>query len=416
MALPVRRRAVLLIVGVVLLVTWMVRRSAVGQSPPPPAPTRAPSLEGDALARFPLHGFHELQLANPAAAHQEWVGKHPGFPNVFDARSPAFVFNQCASDAEMAAIQLRMVTDKRASCAPETGHCKCPDNLLFDGEKCIPRGKQWADTVATLQGKWIEIPFVRENYVMERMDRTGVDVRSLPELSTVQWPSSNQVRTTFLASLSDAALVHLWKALAADDTFTMYYASVFRGKRVLDIGSGFARQSMRFALFGAEVWFVDVAESNVALLRRIADAMGVGANVHTASFSSIANLKEKLANAGMFDAVTAFGSMHHAPSEIIHEEVQVLTEHLKVGGRWLQLAYGLGMWDYYKYALFTRFGASTDVGDGQSEATPWAEWYSTGKLFSVFRPSRFVQLWCGQVTFEFVWFDLVYLGREGTQG
>lgn len=36
----------------------------------------------------------------------------------------------------------------------------------------------------------------------------------------------------------------------------MYYASIFRGKKILDVGSGFARRSLRFAFFGAEVWFL----------------------------------------------------------------------------------------------------------------------------------------------------------------
>lgn len=157
---------------------------------------------------------------------------------------------------------------------------------------------------------------------------------------------------------------------------------------------------------------MDVAESNVNLLLRMAKAMGIQDNIRTISFSSIADLEDKLSGTGMYDVITAFGSMHHAPSEIIHEEVQILTSHLKVGGRWLQLAYGKGMWEIYNYALFTKLGASTDAGDGKSAVTPWAEWYSTGKLFSVFRPSRFAQLWCGQVTKEFIWFDLVYLGRE----
>lgn len=70
------------------------------------------------------------------------------------------------------------------------------------------------------------------------------------------------------------------------------------------------------------------------------------------------------------------------------------------------------MWKFYKYALFTQFGTFTDRGDGNTPPTPWAEWYHTRKLLSVFAPARFVQNWCGVVSFQFVWFDLVYLGKD----
>src|SRR3990167_7285842 len=136
----------------------------------------------------------------------------------------------------MAALQISRVRDARARCDVETGHCRCGGELIFDGAKCIERGEQWKDVGVTLVGKWSEIPFVQENYILGEMQRRGVDVKSLPE------DDASQVRTTFLSTLPDSTLIHLWKRLAPDDTFSMYYASIFRGKRILDIGSGFGRQ------------------------------------------------------------------------------------------------------------------------------------------------------------------------------
>jgi hypothetical protein len=40
----------------------------------------------------------------------------------------------------------------------------------------------------------------------------------------------------------------------------------------------------------------------------------------------------------------AMGSIHNAPVEVMKPEYQELLRHLKVGGRWLQLAYPKSLW------------------------------------------------------------------------
>ncbi len=47
------------------------------------------------------------------------------------------------------------------------------------------------------------------------------------------------------------------------------YADGMRGKKVMDIGSGFGVDSITFAQHGAKLTFVDLVESNLKVLQRL---------------------------------------------------------------------------------------------------------------------------------------------------
>jgi ubiquinone/menaquinone biosynthesis C-methylase UbiE len=46
-------------------------------------------------------------------------------------------------------------------------------------------------------------------------------------------------------------------------------------RRVIDIGSGIARQTLQFAIHGASVTFVDIVKDNLEVIRRVARSKGV---------------------------------------------------------------------------------------------------------------------------------------------
>src|SRR5712671_2594457 len=85
-------------------------------------------------------------------------------------------------------------------------------------------------------------------------------------------------KTTNLMELSDNALVGEWEAARADITtgaefahrgwYHALYAPGMRGKKVMDVGSGFGVDSITFAQHGAKVTFVDLVESNLKVLER----------------------------------------------------------------------------------------------------------------------------------------------------
>jgi SAM-dependent methyltransferase len=205
-----------------------------------------------------------------------------------------------------------------------------------------------------------------------------------------------QVMSGKLQALSNEELVNLWQGATTDDTFTMYYASILTGKSFIDIGSGLARQTLQFVLHGAYGTFVDIVESNLEIVRRVAVSLGVGHRVSTILFVSLPQLQSELGDE-MFDAVCAFGSLHHTPREIIQEQSRLLRDHLKPGGLWIQLALvfspshpnllapplhtaASSLFCRYPISRFTaalsnQYQTFDDGGwGGDNDHTPWAEW------------------------------------------
>ena len=107
---------------------------------------------------------------------------------------------------------------------------------------------------------------------------------------------------------------------------------------------------------------MDIVRDNLEVIRRVAKSRGVEdrvcatvpvilqvythathsharpPQVKTIYIESIADMQRAL-EGKVFDAVCAFGSMHHAPREFIQKQVRLLRDHLAPGGLWVQLAY-----------------------------------------------------------------------------
>ena len=103
-----------------------------------------------------------------------------------------------------------------------------------------------------------------------------------------------------------------------------------------------------------------------------------------------------------FDVVTAVGSLHNAPFDVMKHEVAELVRHLKVGGRWLQLAYPKARWEREGMPPFEKWGTLTD-----GEGTPYCEWYDMEKLLRLLKPADFEPLFHYEWhNHDFNWFDL----------
>lgn len=113
------------------------------------------------------------------------------------------------------------------------------------------KANDWQKPFETLRDKWGEVPTTR----------------------------SGRRRTTDLLRLSDEELLAEWMTSREDITtgsqfshrgwYHMLYADSMRGKKVLDVGSGFAIDGITFAQHGAKVTFVDLVESNLLVARRL---------------------------------------------------------------------------------------------------------------------------------------------------
>jgi SAM-dependent methyltransferase len=244
--------------------------------------------------------------------------------------------------------------------------------------------RRWDSPFETLREKWVEVP----------VSRYG------------------RVRTAELAGLPDSELLALWQASRADLTagvqfghrgwYHLLYREFMRGKKVLDVGSGLAIDSVTFAQYGAGMTFLDLAESNLAVVRRVCSQLGL-TQVRFVLLQDLASLDALDTD---YDVIMAMGSLHHAPQSIIRPEVERLLRHLKVGGRWLQLAYPESRWIREGRRPFDQWGGSTD-GDN----TPWAEWYDLPKLLALLAPASFEVVLCQEFNNgNFIWFDLLKTG------
>ena len=95
---------------------------------------------------------------------------------------------------------------------------------MFDGHKCDKTAKWESEqaAVATLSNKWTEVPATREEY-------RGADI-----VVTRADPTQDRADTLAMANWTDERVFHFWKGAAPWDTFTLFYASIFRGKQVAE--------------------------------------------------------------------------------------------------------------------------------------------------------------------------------------
>jgi SAM-dependent methyltransferase len=182
------------------------------------------------------------------------------------------------------------------------------------------------------------------------------------------------------------------------------YGDTFRGRRVLELGSGLGFDGIRFARQGASWTFADIVADNLAVIRRVAALKGLT----EVAFHLIGDDLSFDALPPGFDAIWVFGSIHHVPFEIARREALAALERLKPGGRWLELVYPRERWLREGAPPFEQWGRLTD-----GERTPWAEWHDIEKVRQRLFPAPFRTV----LDFEFCsnnyrWLDLEYAGER----
>ena len=224
----------------------------------------------------------------------------------------------------------------------------------------------------------------------------------------VPFGAMDRVHSSELLQATDEALLKNWweghRQSSAGDAFSVrggyqtIYRDVFRGKRILDFGCGLAIDTLLYAQSGAIVTFVDLVRSNVEVVRRLSEAMGLSGNgfCYMEDLSSLDDLPND------FDFIYCRGSLMHAPLEVTRREAQALLRHLKIGGRWIELAYPKSRWEREGRLPFPLWGEKTDGG------APWMEWHDLAKVREYLAPSSFEVVM--QMEFhggDFNWFDLI---------
>jgi SAM-dependent methyltransferase len=214
-------------------------------------------------------------------------------------------------------------------------------------------------------------------------------------------------KTADLLKLDDARLKSMWIDTHREATrgpgyqargwYQDLYVDVLRGKKVLDVGSGLGIDGITFAKAGATMTYLDIAASNLDLLRRLCGIFDI-----SASFFCLEDLESLNQLPADFDVIWCQGSMLHVPFEFSRREAQRLLQHLRVGGRWIELAYPRERWHRDGAPPFDQWGKYTD-----GAATPWAQWYDLPTLIARLEPAKFdVVLSFNFHNDDFIWFDL----------
>src|SRR5256884_7798345 len=115
----------------------------------------------------------------------------------------------------------------------------------------------WQKPYETLRTKWVEVPITNWEILSTE------ELLALPDDELLaKWEKSRRTLTTSVE----------WDHRGWYHTL---YADSMRGKKVLDIGSGFGVDSITFAQHGARMTFVDLVETNLKVLQRLCKILGL---------------------------------------------------------------------------------------------------------------------------------------------
>jgi hypothetical protein len=141
---------------------------------------------------------------------------------------------------------------------------------------------------------------------------------------------------------------------------------------------------------------VDIVPNNLAIVRRMAGIFGL----HNCRFHFLEDFETLAALDSDYDVIWAWGSLINAPYEFTKIECEHLLKHLRIGGRWMELAYPEIRWRREGRLPFHRWGDKTDGG------APWIEWKDRDKLLALLAPAQFnVVLAFDFHNSDFNWFD-----------
>ena len=245
--------------------------------------------------------------------------------------------------------------------------------------------KVWDSPYSTLRKKWVEVPTNRQGR-SSTIDLVEYEIEVLMEI----WESNRRDST-------------VGEGFAARGWYHTLYKDFLRGRRVLDVGSGLGIDGVTFAQHGANVTFLDLAESNLQVLGRVCNYF----NLTNVDFIYMEDLSSLNKLTGNFDVIMAMGSLHHAPQSVIKLEVDILIQNLKPGGRWVQLAYPKTRWIREGEMPFEKWPSKTD-----GESCPWGEWYDLPKLLDLLYPAKFDVVLSQEFhNNDFIWFDLLYKNK-----
>ena len=177
---------------------------------------------------------------------------------------------------------------------------------------------------------------------------------SMSEPGTEQyWNEVTERRFFVEPHLRDFASFHLW-----------------RGKRVLEIGSGIGSDAVEFARHGAEYVGIDLSAESVAMSQQRFELFGLTGEFHVMDAADT----EAVAKLGKFDLVYSCGVLHHYPD--MSTCLDNIRDALVPNGEFRMLVYAKNSW---KYAMIQK---GLDQFEAQA-GCPYAKAYTKEEIYQL---------------------------------
>ena len=177
---------------------------------------------------------------------------------------------------------------------------------------------------------------------------------SLSEPGTEQyWNEVSERRFFVEPHLRDFASFHMW-----------------RGKRVLEIGSGIGSDAVEFARHGAEYVGIDLSAESVIMSRQRFELFGLTGEFHVMDGADT----ESVATLGKFDLVYSCGVLHHYPD--MGACLNNIRDALVPNGEFRMLVYAKNSW---KYAMIQK---GLDQFEAQA-GCPFAKAYTKEEIYQL---------------------------------
>jgi len=167
------------------------------------------------------------------------------------------------------------------------------------------------------------------------------------------WNEVSERRFFVEPHLRDFASFHLW-----------------RGKRVLEIGSGIGSDAVEFARHGAEYVGIDLSAESVAMSKQRFELLGLEGEFHVMDGADT----ESVAKLGKFDLVYSCGVLHHYPD--MGTCLDNIRDALVPNGEFRMLVYAKNSW---KYAMIQK---GLDQFEAQA-GCPYAKAYTKEEIYQL---------------------------------
>lgn len=175
------------------------------------------------------------------------------------------------------------------------------------------------------------------------------------------------------------------------------YTEFFKGKNVLEVGSGFGYDGIVFSKQAESYTFAELNSKQLLFLQRITKIQ----ECKNVFFEHLTDTENHIFHRN-FQGFFAHGVLHHIPFEQAQKQFRNIDKYLEIGADVVFLMYPKERWILAGKPSFKDFGNSTDGG------CPWTEYYDQEKIKSLVGDNYELVntiMW-GQNSIEFVNFEL----------